>query len=352
MSRSEPVDGESSADARRRREWPWNAPSSLQRMSDASCCGGSRGEMKAADGARDRPTAGTRDVHDESAILQVIPASSGGVAAPLRGWVDVPAQTFLMGEDGPEAMPGDGEGPVRAVSVEAFAIGATAVTVDEWWRFAEATAWRTDAEREGWSFVFAGHLPEAHQPTRALVGAPWWRQVFGADWAHPEGPGSDVSARGDHPVVHVSRDDALAYCQWAGARLPSEAEWELAARGGLARATYPWGDELMPDGEHRCNIWQGEFPARDLGEDGFAGTAPVDAFVPNGLGLFNACGNAWEWCADPFDAPNAVPGAFVVRGGSHLCHRSYCNRYRVSARTGNTGDSSLSHTGFRLARDA
>ncbi|MFT4034040.1 MAG: formylglycine-generating enzyme family protein [Patulibacter sp.] len=305
-------------------------------MSDRSCCGGSRGALQAGG-----------DAHAALAA----PAAGSAAITPRGGWVELPAQSFSMGDDRPEVIPGDGEEPVRTVAVEAFAIAATAVTVDEWRSFVAATGWRTVAEREGWSFVFAGHLPDDHPPTRALIGAPWWRQVFGADWAHPEGPRSHVDRRGDHPVVHISRDDALAYCRWAGARLPAEAEWELAARGGLERAIYPWGDELTPGGEHRCNIWQGEFPARDDGEDGFRGTAPVDAFAPNGYGLWNMTGNVWEWCADRFTAPNAVDGAFVVRGGSHLCHRSYCDRYRVSARTGNTGDSSLSHTGFRLARD-
>ncbi|MDO9352218.1 MAG: formylglycine-generating enzyme family protein [Solirubrobacteraceae bacterium] len=266
-------------------------------------------------------------------------------------FVDLDGGTFLMGTDSPEAIRGDGEGPARPVTVEPFSIAATAVTVAEFRAFVEATGFQTDAERFGWSFVFHLHLPADHPPTQGLASAPWWRQVHGADWAHPQGPGSSTEGRDDHPAVHVSRDDALAYCAWAGLRLPTEAEWEFAARGGLEGARYPWGDDLMPGGQHRCNIFQGDFPVEDTAEDGWAGTAPVDAFPPNGFGLYNAAGNVWEWCADPFLAPNASPGEVVVRGGSHLCHRSYCDRYRVAARTGNTPDSSLSHTGFRAVRD-
>jgi formylglycine-generating enzyme required for sulfatase activity len=227
------------------------------------------------------------------------------------------------------------------------------VTVADFAAFVRATGHRTTAERVGWSFVFAGLLAGDAPPTRAIAGAPWWRQVFGADWAHPEGPGSGVAERQDHPVVHVSRDDADAYCAWAGVRLPTEAEWEYAARGGLEGARYPWGDDLHPGGEHRCNIWQGEFPSRNTAEDGWAGTCPVDAFAPNGFGLFNVAGNAWEWTADPFLPRAEGPdGAAAMRGGSHLCHVSYCERYRVAARTGSTPDSSSGNVGFRVAANA
>jgi formylglycine-generating enzyme required for sulfatase activity len=171
--------------------------------------------------------------------------------------------------------------------------------------------------------------------------------VHGATWRAPEGPGSDLDGRLDHPVVHVSWHDAVAYCAWSGKRLLTEAEWEYAARGGLVQKRYPWGDELTPGGRHMCNIWQGQFPVRNTAEDGYRGTAPVDAFEPNGFGLYNVSGNVWEWCADPWGGDGRV-----MRGGSYMCHDSYCNRYRVAARTRNTADSSGGNLGFRCARDA
>ena len=252
---------------------------------------------------------------------------------------------FLMGEgDGAGFIP-DGEGPVREQYVAPFAIAATAVSNGQFAAFVAETGRQTDAERFGWSFVFAGLLADDAPPTRALAGAPWWRQVHGASWQAPEGPGSSIDDRVDHPVVHVSHDDALAYCRWAGLRLPTEVEWEYAARGGLEQKLYPWGDELTPGGEHRANVWQGDFPAHNTLEDGYLGTAPVDAFPPNGLGLHNVAGNVWEWCADAF-----APGRRAMRGGSYLCHASYCNRYRVAARTGETPDSSAGNVGFRCAK--
>lgn len=276
----------------------------------------------------------------------------------------LPGGEFLMGAEDPAAHPLDGEGPVRRVRLSPFRLDAVAVSNRRFARFVAATGWRTTAERFGWSFVFAGFLSPDHPPTEAVAAAPWWRRVSGACWRHPEGPDSTAESRPDHPVTHVSHDDAQAYCAWAGGRLPTEAEWEYAARGGLAQRRYPWGNELTPQGRHMCNIWQGEFPTRDDSEDGFAGTAPVDAFPPNGFGLFNMVGNAWEWCADWFDprgpspAPQTDPRgpmqgrARVMRGGSHLCHASYCFRYRVSARSSATPESTTGHLGFRLARDA
>jgi formylglycine-generating enzyme required for sulfatase activity len=237
------------------------------------------------------------------------------------------------------------------------------VTNRQYAEFVSDTAWTSDAERYGWSFVFGGLLPDDFPPTRGVDGAPWWRQVMGADWSHPEGPQSDVSDRWDHPVVHVSWNDAQAYCAWVGGRLPTEAEWEVAARGGLEGRPFPWGDELEPDGEHRMNVFQGEFPGGDTGADGYVGTAPVDAFRPNGYGLSNMCGNVWEWCADWFDlgyyrtSPVQAPAgpatgtARVQRGGSYLCHESYCRRYRVSARFASEPDSSSSNVGLRVAAD-
>ncbi|MDT0377949.1 formylglycine-generating enzyme family protein [Streptomyces sp. DSM 42041] len=283
------------------------------------------------------------------------------VPEPHGGWRSLDGGPFLMGSaDGP--YPADGEGPVREVAVSPFSLAATAVTVAEFAAFTEATGHTTDAERFGWSFVFAGFLPRDAAPTRGAAATPWWRQVFGADWNHPEGPGTDTAARRDHPVVHVSHADAVAYCAWAGVRLPTEAEWESAARGGLEQQPFPWGAERDPGGEPRMNIWRGTFPDRNTAADGYAATCPVDAFEANAFGLWNMTGNVWEWCADWFSpgfhkrGPRTDPAgppvgqARVLRGGSHLCHESYCLRYRTSARMGNTPDSSSGNTGFRVAR--
>ena len=283
------------------------------------------------------------------------------------GMVLLPGGDFLMGTDSREGYPADGEGPVRRVSLRPFWIDRTAVSNARFAELVAATGYATEAERFGWSFVFAGLLPDDFPPTRAVAQAPWWRQVEGADWRHPEGPHSSNADRPDHPVVHVSWGDALAYCRWAGKRLPTEAEWEYAARGGLVQARYPWGDKLTPDGEHRMNVWQGSFPSSNTSEDGFVGTAPADAFAPNGYGLHNVTGNVWEWCADWFspdyhqrqgkrdrDNPTGPPSGEgkVMRGGSYLCHKSYCFRYRVAARGSNTPDSSTGNLGFRPVRDA
>lgn len=251
-----------------------------------------------------------------------------------------------MGSDD-ETFPADAEGPVRAVTVAPFRIDAYAVTNADFAGFVGATGYQTEAERFGWSFVFYAFLAADHPATRGVAAAPWWRQVYGATWSSPEGPGSEVSARGDHPVVHVSWHDAMAYAAWLGKRLPTEAEWEYAARGGLEQMTFPWGDELEPGGAHRCNVWQGSFPRHDTGEDGFIGTCPVDTYPANGYGLYNMAGNSWEWCADWWDDRSSRT-AKVMKGGSYLCHASYCNRYRVAARTHSTPDSSTGHTGFRL----
>ena len=269
------------------------------------------------------------------------------MAAPTHPeMVPLERATFLMGAEGPECVAADGEGPVREVEVAAFAIDPCAVSNRRFAGFADATGHVTDAERFGWSFVFGGLLPDEFPDTRGAIQAPWWRQVHGADWRRPEGPHSTLDDRGEHPVVHVSWRDARAFCAWSGTRLPTEAEWEYAARGGLVQKRFPWGDEREPGGEHRMNVWQGTFPSDNTLADGFLGTCPVDAFPANGYGLHNTSGNVWEWCGDSWDEA----GAKVTRGGSYLCHDSYCNRYRVSARSSNTADTSTGNMGFRCAR--
>jgi formylglycine-generating enzyme required for sulfatase activity len=275
----------------------------------------------------------------------------------------LPGGDFLMGTDGPWAYNADGEGPVHTVTLRPFWMDLTATTNATFAIFVDATGHVTDAERYEWSFVFAGLLPDDFEATRAVAQTPWWRQVYGATWRSPEGPGSNIDDRGDHPVVHVSWQDATAYARWAGKRLPTEAEWEFAARGGLERQLFPWGNDLEPGGEHRMNVWQGKFPSENTCADGYFGTAPVTAYEPNRYGLYNTTGNVWEWCADWYDpgyyatSPAQNPAGpdhgttRVMRGGSYLCHASYCRRYRVGARSANGPDSSTGNLGFRCARD-
>ncbi|MDV9186776.1 formylglycine-generating enzyme family protein [Streptomyces sp. SR27] len=277
--------------------------------------------------------------------------------------VRIPGGEFLMGAEDGWTVIGDGEGPVHRVRLAPFRIDRCAVSNAEFRDFTDATGHITDAERYGWSFVFAGLLPAGFPATRAVADAPWLRQVHGACWRHPEGPESDVRDRAEHPVVHVSWNDATAYAAWAGKRLPTEAEWEYAARGALEQRVFPWGDELEPGGEHRMNVWQGSFPHHNTSADGWYGTAPVTAYPPNGYGLHNMCGNVWEWCADwyspayyqsgPKNDPRGPSNGIqrVIRGGSYLCHASYCRRYRVAARSSSSPDSSTGNQGFRCAHD-
>ncbi len=326
------------------------------------------GEVNAASGGH--ACCGPMAGHPESSVAApsfAIPERDATVVA--RGMVEIPAGPFWMGSSDADVFPDDGEGPVREVEVSAFRIDAKAVSNAQFASFVKATGYVTEAERFGWSFVFHDFVAGADRGSvmnARVPQAPWWLGVSGADWRHPEGPSSQVGTRSNHPVVHVSWADAAGYAAWAGKRLPTEAEWEKAARGGLQRQRYPWGDEFTPRGRHRCNTWQGVFPRQNTADDGFLGTAPVDAYRPNGYGLFNTSGNVWEWCADWFSADWHVaestatrvdptgPAAGevrVMRGGSYLCHRSYCNRYRVAARTRNTPDSSSGHLGFRCAVD-
>lgn len=308
----------------------------------SACCGPSRGAEPAtapAAPATPRKQAGLR----YAAGSRLIP---GGLAE--------------VGTDRP-VLPLDGEGPTRQVKVKPFRMAEAAVTNAEFASFVDDTGYVTEAERFGWSFVFYLHIAGA-EVTAGVVGAEWWRRVDGATWRSPFGPSSDLDGRGDFPVVHVSWNDAMAFAQWAGGRLPSEAEWEHAARGGLRDPVYPWGDQHPDDADFfPCNIWQGSFPHTDAGADGFVGLAPAKSFQPNGYGLYNTCGNNWEWTAEAFRIRSLKAsarqanerarseGTKLLKGGSHLCHQSYCHRYRIAARLSNTPDSTTSHIGFRLA---
>jgi len=298
----------------------------------------------------------------EQAKVSVIGIPMEAHRAGVQGaMIDLPGGTFLMGTNRGEAFAADGEGPVRAVVLSPFRMDTYPVTNREFAEFVEATGYRTESELYAWSFVFWVQLPKDRIEDLVedtVTAAPWWCKVPGAWWREPEGPGSDVNERAEHPVVHVSWNDAAAYAAWAGKSLPTEAQWEYAARGGLEQRLYPWGDELTPAGKHLCNIWQGEFPRVNTAEDGYEATCPVDAFPSNGFGLYSMTGNVWEWCADWFgvgalvepvhDPLGPAQGqAKVMKGGSFLCHESYCNRYRVAARTSNTPDSAASNIGFR-----
>ena len=292
-----------------------------------SCCAPSRGtgEIRQTQEIKDKENQGTEDM------------------------AFIPGSTFLMGSEDADANREDNEGPVHEVTVDGFYIDKYQVSNRKFKAFIDETGYETDAERFGWSFVFhmlLAEVDDAHVKGQ-LPNTPWWLAVEGASWKHPHGPSSGIENIMDHPVVHVSWNDAEAYAKWAGGRLPTEAEWEYAARGGLEQKRFPWGDELEP-GRHMCNIWQGEFPLDNTKDDGYIGTAPVDAFEANGYGLYNMSGNVWEWCSNWFDETRQAKG---IRGGSYLCHHSYCNRYRVAARLSNTVDSSTGNMGFRTVKD-
>ena len=302
--------------------------------------------------------------HDAATVTAEAISSHESREEMLSRMIARPGGSFLMGTDNPEGFPQDGEGPIREVIVKPFQIDRNPVTNEIFAKFISATGYKTEAERFGWSFVFWSHIPEdrfEELVEDTVAAAPWWCKVSGVAWNTPEGPGSNIDGREKHPVIQVSWNDAQAFCAWSGQRLPTEAEWEYAARGGLVQKIHPWGDKLRPDNQHRMNIWQGTFPSEDTGDDGYTGTCPVDAFPPNDFGLYSVTGNTWEWCADWFDPtfhvtasrdnPQGPPDgvARVMKGGSFLCHRSYCNRYRVAARSSNTPDSAGSNIGFRCA---
>lgn len=301
--------------------------------------------------------------------------------AGTEGMAWIAGGTFTMGSDHhyPE------EAPAHRVRVDGFWIDRHAVTNQDFARFVDATGYVTTAERPANAEDYPGATPELLLPSSVMFRKPagrvdlrnhfeWWTYVPGADWRHPEGPGSSLADRGNHPVVHVAFADAEAYAAWAGKALPTEAEWEFAARGSLEGAEFAWGDERVPDGRHMANAWQGEFPWQNLAEDGYEGTAPVGSFPPNGYGLYEMTGNVWEWTTDWYqdhgkikkacctlenprggaaDAsrdprlPNVTIPRRVMKGGSYLCAPNYCRRYRPAARMPQPVDTSTCHLGFR-----
>jgi formylglycine-generating enzyme required for sulfatase activity len=321
-------------------------------------------------------------------VPPVGPMKEPGATPPGMAWI--PGGEFTMGTDDPQAHPS--EKPAHRVRVGGFWIDATEVTNAEFRRFVEATHYITTSERPvDWEVMKAQVAPGTPKPPDdqlapgSLVFTPpdrpvpldditnWWKWVPGANWWHPEGPGSSIEGKDNHPVVHVSWDDAAAYAKWAGKRLPTEAEWELAARGGLESKTYAWGNEFKPGGKAQANTWQGHFPESNTDADGFPRTSPVKSFPPNGFGLYDMIGNVWEWCADwyrpdayaldsgpgpainptgpdrSYDPEEPFQPKRVTRGGSFLCSENYCSNYRPSARRGTATDSGMSHLGFRCA---
>lgn len=276
--------------------------------------------------------------------------------------IKVPGGQALVGTDKPQILE-DGEGPLKNKRIKAFKIGVTAVTNEDFLTFVEDTGYVTEAEIFGWSFVFWAQVPEDYDTNMGSRGAQWWRRVDGANWQDVNGPKtSNQFWHPSHPVVHVSWNDALAYAKWAGGRLATEFEWEHAARGGLGDVPYPWGQKDPDDEAHfPCNIWQGRFPDFNSSLDGWAATSPARSFAPNNYGLYNMVGNVWEWTADPFTIASnrkaarkkmeTMRGFKLLKGGSFLCHQSYCYRYRIAARSGNSPESTTSHQGFRVVWD-
>jgi formylglycine-generating enzyme len=300
---------------------------------------------------------------------------------PDSSMVWIPSGTFNMGSEKFYAE----EKPVHRVTVDGFWMDQCVVTNAEWDRFVDQTGYVTVAERPAKAEDYPGALPELLAPASVVFNRPskrvdlgncynWWTYVPGADWRHPEGPASDLRNRARHPVVHIAYEDAEAYAKWIGKELPTEAEWEFAARGGIDGADYVWGNELSPGGKHMANTWQGQFPWENLTTDGYDGTAPVGSFPANGYGLYDMAGNVWEWTTDWFQEhskgqrlccgstnpkggkmessydpgmPNIKVPRKVMKGGSFLCAPNYCRRYRPAARMAQPIDTSTCHLGFR-----
>ncbi|AHI52953.1 sulfatase-modifying factor 1 [Spiroplasma culicicola AES-1] len=275
-----------------------------------------------------------------------------------------------MGSNKSDGFAYDLESPEVIVNVNDFEIASTPVTNQEFQKFVNATGYITDAEHNNKSFVFRDSISqEIKEISNIVEGLPWWYEVIGANWKQPFGPNSSIEDLLDHPVVHVSRKDAIEYCKWAGLRLPTEAEWEFAARGGLEKKPYPWGDELYINGERNCNIWNGEFPEWDNKKE-LPQVKPVKSYTPNGYGLYQMSGNVWEWCLNrrwvelkDFNDNNYLNTLFsdvyknienaqyAIRGGSFLCHDNYCRRYKVHGRNGNIANSTSNNLSFRCVKN-
>ena len=310
----------------------------------SSCCGSSRASLTG--GALAAPA---------------ISAPKGRCGAP-HAMIRVLGGKSFVGTDEPE-IPKDGEGPEREVILADYGLEAETVTVERFAAFVDATGYITEAERFGWSSVFFGDPDHLAGATAVGSGLPWWHRIDGANWRQPEGPGSSVDDRRDHPVTQVSWADANAFAAWVGGRLPTEAEWEHAARGGAVRRRFPWGEAEPTDEAIHANIWQGRFPHHNTARDGYERTAPARSFASNPLGFYSMSGNVWEWTRDTFrvrslarqarlrNAQALAHSEKVLKGGSFLCHISYCYRYRIAARMALSPDSSASNAGFRIAYD-
>jgi len=383
--------------------YPWSAPTLLA-LSTALACGCQESvgtppdDLKAAVAAA-APVVAEGPIPPLAAVPEAKPADEpdGRPAEPApEGMVWIPGGVFTMGTDDPDAH--ESERPAHRVQVRGFWIDEAEVTNAQFRKFVDATGYKTTAERPvDWEVMKTQLPPGTPRPTDEQLGpgslvfdppagalppggldniANWWTWTLGADWRHPDGPDSSIEGKDDYPVVHVSFEDATAYANWAGRRLPTEAEWERASRGGVDGRKYAWGDSFSPEGKRMANTWQGRFPQVVEDQDGYPRLAPVKMFPANGYGLYDTIGNAWEWCSDwyrpdtyrehgvndvtvdpkgpseSYDPDEPFQPKRVTRGGSFLCSSNYCTNYRPSARRGTATDSGMSHLGFRCVKDA